>query len=243
MNTSVLSAAVISAALVASAYLMASRPAPTLSLAPTTPTLSTSAEGRVSVTPDIVVLSLSAQARASTSREAYAKMTTEMTSLKDLLKSSGVEMKDIQTTSISLSPEYDYSNGTPKANGFLATENLSVKVRKLDSANDILDKASAITGVQIGSISYDLDKKDGVYAEARKLALEKARAKADEMAKTTGVKITKVQSISEGQSSVAPYPPMYQTMKAMDSVGGANTEIAAGQLDYTIVVNVAYEIQ
>lgn len=242
MNTSVLSAVVLGAALIASSYLVATRPAPTMSLAPTTPTLSTTAEGRVSVTPDIVVLSLSAQARAATSKEAYAKMTTQMTSLKELLKTSGIEAKDIQTTGISLYPEYDYSNGAPKANGFSATENLSVKVRKLESANDILDKASEITGIQIGSISYDLDKKDGVYAEARKLALEKARAKAEEMARVTGVTITKVQSISEGQSSVTPYPPVFQNAKAMDSVG-ANTEISTGQLDYTIVVNVAYEIK
>lgn len=60
-----------------------------------------------------------------------------------------------------------------------------MKIRKLSDANTLLDKVTEIVNVQIQSVTYDLDKKDPIYTEARKLAIEKARAKADEMAKVS----------------------------------------------------------
>lgn len=92
-------------------------------------------------------------------------------------------------------------------------------------------------------MSYDLADKEKVYAEARKLALEKARTKADEMARVAGVSIRKVQNISETGS---PTPtPMYQNYKAMDmAVGGASpsTALAPGQLEYSVNMSVTYEL-
>jgi uncharacterized protein YggE len=63
------------------------------------------------------------------------------------------------------------------------------------------------------------------------------------MAKIAGVEIIGVQSIVEGQTVYTPYPPMYQNAKVMADSAGASTEISAGQLDYTIIVNVSYEIE
>lgn len=80
--------------------------------------------------------------------------------------------------------------------------------------NTILDKVASVNDVQIQGVSYDLGDKEKVYTEARKLALEKARQKADEIAKVTGVSIKKVQSVSE--SGTPNITPMYQNYKAMD---------------------------
>ena len=62
---------------------------------------------------------------------------------------------------------------------------MTIKVRKFESVNTILDGVVAIEGVQIQGVSYDLSDKEKVYSEARKMALEKARQKADELAKTS----------------------------------------------------------
>jgi uncharacterized protein YggE len=142
-----------------------------------------------------------------------------------------------------MSPEYNYEDGKAIANGFSATHNLSVKAKKLDGVNTILDKVASVRDVQIQGVSYDLADKEKVYTEARKLALEKARQKADEIAKVTGVSIKKVQSVSE--SGVQNITPMHQNFRAMDftSVGSSNsTSLAPGQLEYTVSMNVRYEL-
>lgn len=165
-----------------------------------------------------------------------------MTALKTLLRDAGVADADIQTTGIYLNPEYNYVDGTQKPNGFSATHSLSVKVRKMADANTILDKVAEIVGVQIQSVSYDLDKKDSVYSEARKAALEKAREKAEEMAKVASVSIKKVQSISESGTESAPVP--YQNAKIMMAdAGTSSTSLSPGQLEYTINVAVTYELE
>lgn len=130
----------------------------------------------------------------------------------------------------------------------MANTTLTIRVEKKDQkvANDILDGVAKIENIRINGVEYDLADKEKVYSEARKLALEKARTKADEMAKASGVSIIGVASISESGNN---YPvPMYaQNYKSMDMAAGAPanpaTDISVGQVEYTASVSVAYEIQ
>jgi uncharacterized protein len=96
----------------------------------------------------------------------------------------------------------------------------------------------------MNGVDYDLADKEKAYAEARKMALEKAREKAEAMAKIAGVSIVSVASISENVSSGV--TPMYQNVRMMDMAGEAkstSTELSLGQVEYTATVNVAYEIR
>jgi uncharacterized protein YggE len=110
----------------------------------------------VTVAPDIVTLSLAIQNRASTSQAAYANVNTGIASLRKILKEAGVADADIQTTSIYMSPEYNYDGGKTVANGFSATHNLSVKVKKIDGVNSLLDSIASVSDVQIQGVNYDL---------------------------------------------------------------------------------------
>lgn len=190
----------------------------------------------------MVVLSLNLSNKAPTSREAYANVNSGMTLLRKVLKDEGVIDTDIQTTSIYMSPEYTYDNGKNIPNGFVATHSLSIKTRKMDGVNTLLDKVASIENVQIQWVSYDLSDKEKVYTEARKLALEKARQKANEIANVSGLTVKKVQSITEWAPS---YMPMYQNSKSLDiaNVGeSTSTTLAPGQLEYSVSLNVVYEL-
>lgn len=243
MNTHTIPAVIIALALVVTGWVLANKQVTTINSLPANGTIETVAEWKVTVAPDIVTLSLAIQNRASTSQAAYANVNTGIASLRKILKEAWVADADIQTTSIYMSPEYNYDNGRTIPNGFSATHNLSVKVKKIDGVNTLLDSIASVSDVQIQGVSYDLSDKEKVYTEARKLALEKARQKADEIAKVTGVSIKKVQSVSE--SGTPNYTPMYQNYKAMDmAVGGStnSTSLAPGQLEYTVSMNVRYEL-
>jgi uncharacterized protein YggE len=149
---------------------------------------------------------------------AYQDMTTSINAVKAVLSTAGIEEKNIQTSGLSVSPEYSYTDGKAVREGYQANTTLTIRVEKKDPkvANDILDAISKVQDIRMDGVTYDLADKEKAYSEARKMALEKARQKADEMAKVTGVTIVSVQSISENTSGGI--VPMYQNARSMDMV-------------------------
>lgn len=85
----------------------------------------------MSVAPDMVVLSLSIQTRSNSSKTAYDQANESVNAAKTILKNAGIAESDIQTTALYLNPEYSYTDGVTRPNGFSATHTLAVKVRNL----------------------------------------------------------------------------------------------------------------
>jgi uncharacterized protein YggE len=159
------------------------------------------------------------------------------------MKTNGILEKDIQSINIAINPNYTYDNGKQNMDGFTATHGLRIKIRKLESIDTILSGISTIPGVQIQNTSYDIDDKTEFYRQARTLAIAKARQKAEDMAKATGISIGRVTSISENQGY---NPPMYsnQMMKAsMISDSGNGGSVSLGQMEITTNVSINYEIR
>lgn len=141
-----------------------------------------------------------------------------------------------------MNPDYLYAEGKNVPNGFNATHSLSIKIRKMESINTVLDKLANIENVQIQGVSYDLSDKEKVYTEARKLALDKARQKAEEMATNSGLKIKKIQSIAESTPSYYPMNQNFRTLDMSNAGTQASTTLAPGQLEYSVSLNVVYEL-
>lgn len=246
MNASLVPAIIVSIALMGSAYLLSNR-VTTISTAPSMKILQTSADGKVKVTPDTVIISAGVELHNRTSQEiAYTDMNTSINAVKAILKGAGIEEKNIQTSNLSVSPEYSYNEWKQTQEGYQANTTLSIRVEKKDPkvTNDILDAIAKVKDIRMNGVDYDLADKEAAYAEARKMALEKAREKADAMAKITGVSIVSIASISENVSGGV--TPMYQNVRLMDMAGEAkstSTELSLGQVEYTATVNVGYEIR
>lgn len=135
-----------------------------------------------------------------------------------LAKGLNIDAKDIQTTNLSINPEYDYNNGTQTIKGYRANHSLTLKIRKLDTVDAIIPKISFDNDIQISSMRYDIDDKTGFYSQARKLAYEKAEQKAKELASLAGVTLGKVISISDYVVN-APGPiPMYKQVNSFAAV-------------------------
>jgi uncharacterized protein len=212
-------------------------------------TLSTTAEGKVKIVPDTVIISAGVEVRTRPSQDiAYTDMNTSISKVKEILKSQGIEEKNIQTSQLYASPEYNYDEGKQVPNGYMANTTLTIRVEKKDQTvtNNLLDAIAKVENIRINGVDYDLADKERVYTEARKLALEKARTKADEMARVAGVTITGVASITESTNNY-PVPMMAQNYRSMDMAGteakSGSTDVSLGQLEYTASVSVAYEIR
>ena len=246
MNGYTIPAIILWLAIVASGYLLSTRSS-TISTAPTIRTLQTSAEGKVKVTPDTIIIFAGVELHNRQTQEvAYADMNTSINAVKAVLKNAWIEEKNVQTSGLSVGAEYSYIDGKQKQEGYQANTTLTIRVEKKDPkiTNDILDAIAKIQNIRMNGVDYDLADKEKAYTEARKMALEKARQKAEDMAKIAWVSVVSVQSISE--SVGGGIVPMYQNVRAMDMVGEAkstSTDISLGQVEYTATVNVAYEIR
>jgi hypothetical protein len=182
-----------------------------------------------------------------TAAEATVEATSKMNDIISEIKGLGVEEKDIKTTDYNLSPVYNWTNekGQELA-GYQVTQNLSLKVRDLSKIGDIIAKTTGKGANQIGSINFTIDDEYELKNQARELAIEKAKEKAELIAKQSGMKLGEIKSVYE--NSVSPVVPMYSNAKIMleDSRGAgeiASPEIQSGQNEIQVEVTLVYEVK
>jgi hypothetical protein len=172
--------------------------------------------------------------------EALAK---NMNAVMDAVKAQGIEVKDIQTEYLSLSPAYDWKEGVQIDQGFEASQNLRVKVRDLSKIGTVLSAATSAGANQAGGVSFTIDDPELLQNQARTEAIAKAEAKAKELAKELGVRIVKLQGFSEGGGSV---PPVYYERAMMDAgIGGGASPlpVPSGEQDIIMNVTLTYEVR
>ncbi len=222
--------------------------------------ISVSGTGEVLAVPDVASFSFSVVEEGKTVKEGQDKATKKINAIIDAVKALGVEEKDIKTTNYSSYPKYDYSYPSVCANGYCppgkqvltgyeVNQSITVKVRKTDTAGDVLTKVGDLGASNISGLDFVIDDLDAVKDQAREKAVADAKAKAKVLAKTLGVSLDKVVNFYE--SGDGGYPIMYRA-EAMDSkvmMGGAvapqaaTPSIPSGENKVVSNVTITYEIQ
>ncbi len=199
------------------------------------------AQGTVQVTPDAVRISASANNVAASSKEALAATAKSSAAIRAALKSSKIDSKDIATQSVSVFPEYKYSNdGGSTLVGHRATQSFTITVRAANTAGAVVDAIVAAAGdsAQISGVSpFVLDSAKSSEA-ARAVAVKNAKARALSYAKLLGVKLGKINYLVE-ESAPNSLPPVFATAKAED----AATIVDLGQQDVTVSITAQWLIQ
>lgn len=224
---------------VASAQLVPPTPVPTISGT----RLDIVAEGEVTRTPDVATISAGVVTQARNAANAMSQNAERMAAAIAALKQAGVADRDIQTSSISLSPQYRYAQNLPPAiTGYQAANQVTVRFRDIKRAGAILDALVAVGANQINGPMFGIDKPEAALDEARTAAMAKARARAELYARAAGLSIKRILAISEsGGGTPPPYPmPMMQAARAEAK---ADTAIEAGEQRLTVSVSVSFELQ
>jgi uncharacterized protein YggE len=203
--------------------------------------LNVSAQGEAKRVPDIATVSTGVVTRAADSNTAMRANAEQMAKVVAAIKAAGIADKDVQTSGISLNPTYQYGeNQPPKITGYEAHNTVNVVVRDIGKLGKILDTLASVGANQINGPTFDVDKKDEAMDEARRNAVEKAQARADMYAKTLGMKVRRIVSISEGAGFGPPMPMRAMAMKAMDS--GAETSVSPGENTLNVNLDVVFEL-
>jgi uncharacterized protein len=221
-------------------------PRPSLAAGGTTDTqhtITVTGTGTVVVNPDIADVRLGVVVTKPTVKAARETAAEAMTRVIAALKKLGIADKDIQTTTVSLQPAYDYSTQTnpPRITGYNLANGVAVTVRNLDQTGDVIDDSLAAGATSLDGVTFRVDDPAKAQEQARTDAMNQAKANADTLAKAAGVSITGVATISEAMAPV-PYPVFYGGAAAAPAADSVKTPIQPGTSDVTITVTVAYLI-
>ena len=142
------------------------------------PVIELSVTETVNAQPDIATVSAGVTTDAPTAVEAMRANATRMSSVVDRIKALGIAEDDIQTTGINLNPRYDYDRDTQQQvfRGYQASNRVSVKLREIDETGEVLDALVAAGATDIGGPAFSIDDDSAHRAEARRAAMERARA-------------------------------------------------------------------
>lgn len=161
--------------------------------------LSISAQAEAKRVPDIAMVSAGVVTQASEADAAMRANAVSMERVMDAIRKAGIATRDVQTTGVNIHPQYNYREGSaPSITGYQASNTVSVTVRDIGDLGEVLDALVASGANQVHGPSFDIDDKDAVYDEARRAALDKARARADMYAAALGMRVRRIASISEG---------------------------------------------
>ncbi len=201
------------------------------------------AEGEVTRTPDVATIGAGVVTQAATAGAAMAENAGRMAATVAALRKAGVADRDIQTSSISLSPQYRYGENVPPViTGYQASNQVSVRFRDVKKAGALLDTLVAQGANQINGPSFSVDRPEAALDEARASAIAKARARAELYARAAGLSVKRILSISEAGDAALPPRPM-PMMAMARSKEMADTSVEAGEQKLSVSVAVTFELQ
>lgn len=205
-----------------------------------------SGQGKVFGTPDMVTLSVTISETRDTSGAALSAVNTKIDQILGAVSAANILREDVSTSGLSVYPEYDYSGNSRRLLGQRATQSLQIKVKGVDSkatkATQLIDSLSAISNIELGGISFDIEDKAALLNKARELAMANAKDKATALAGYAGVRLLSPISISESTSGGVT-PPMYNERLAAADSAGTSTQLPTGQLELTVDVSVLWGIE
>ena len=206
------------------------------------PALTLSAHGEVKVAPDMATISFGVMTEAATAQAAMAENATRMTQVFAALRRAGVAERDIQTSGLNLSPQYDYvQNQPPKLRGYQATNRVSVGIMDLGRVGTTADAVVSAGVNQIDGISFGLKDPKAAEDQARVLAVRALQDKARLYAQALGVELGGIRTLNEG-GGYTPQPPVPQYAARMAMAESDSTPVAAGQLAVRIDITGTYDL-
>ena len=204
--------------------------------------LDITATGEVSRVPDVAIISAGVVARAATAGAAMRDAAARMARVRAQLTAAGIADRDIQTSTVSLNPDYVYENNkAPRITGYTAQNTVTVRFRDIGESGKVLDALVAAGSNSINGPNLVIDKPEAALDEARAKAVAMGRARADLYARSLGLRVARVVAVTENGGGYNPPPPMPMAVARMEAQ--ADTKIDPGEQKIQVSLTMTYELR
>jgi hypothetical protein len=198
--------------------------------------------GKVYLTPDIATISIGVHTEDESATRSVENINIRAKEISDVLMEMGVEAKDIQVSNFNIFPEERFDENGNRVNTIYVVDNtVIVTVRNLENLGGILGSVVEAGANSIFGIQFDVAEKTQAITAARRLAVENAQDKAEELARAADVTLGQIQSINElGGVPV----PVFESQEDGEFEALADQlPVNLGQLSLTVEVLVTYNIR
>ena len=192
--------------------------------------------------PDVAQVGAGVITRAATAQEAMRQNAQAMERLVKRIRELGVKSEDIQTSNFNLSPNYNYNQQTGEQVfvGYDVNNQVSVKLRDLKRAGEVLDALVSAGANNIYGPNFTLENDVAAKGEARGKAFQSGKRMAEEYARMAGYTGVRLLEVSETFQSYSPQGEARMVLAA--SSKDASTPIEPGQVGTGVTLTVKYEM-
>src|SRR5574341_991416 len=230
---------------IASAFLLLtsaahSQPAPER---PRLPSITVNGEATISAEPDQAQIDIGVTTQARTAPEASKENAERLSRVLAEVKKLLGRRDEVKTSGYALTPNYRYpQGGKPEIAGYTANNIIRIKTAALDQVGRLIDAAMQAGANNINRLVFTLKDEEGARLEALRQASAKAKAKAEAIAASLGLKVVRISSVNEGERS---FQPIYRQAFAARSeaiAAPAPTPVESGTVDVRSTVSLTAEV-
>lgn len=191
--------------------------------------------GQVKATPTSAQLQIEVQTQGNNVQVPQQENAIIMNQVIQSLVTLGIPREQIQTTSYTITPLYQFEDGKQIFKGYEVINAVTVNVTNIDDLGLIIDTAIENGANRIANIQFNIDHTDAYYQQALRVALQNAQLKAKTIAETMHLplQLLPIEIVEEQVNT----PILYRSM--VDASG--NTPIEQGQVAIQATVRVTYQ--
>ena len=212
-------------------------------------TLTVRGEAMLDKPADRLRLAIGVVTEAEEAREALDENSRRMKEVVTAVKRVGLSEKEYETRRFSIQPRYARRpqragpDWQPRIIGYHVSNTILIKTTKMKLAGELIEAANRAGANSIDSISFDLANPRTHRAEAIATATVNCKSDAAILARSAGVRLVRVLSISLDEAAQRPPLPIMQGRIAMAAEAvSARPPIQSGDVTVRASVTIVYEI-
>lgn len=204
-------------------------------------TLTATGSGTANGSPDLLTMQIGVQTTARSAHTALAENNARAQTLINTLEQAGVKAADIQTSNLSINPEYNNANSIT---GYQVDDALTVAVHQISSAGSLIDSAAAKLGndVTFDGLAFSVSDPSGPMAAARADAIRIAEAEAKAMAQAAGASLGPLCAINDNGSPSLPPIEQGVPVAASGALAAPRVPVQPGSEQFEAGVTVTYRL-
>ncbi len=195
-------------------------------------------EGSVSAVPDYAQIIGGVTTQGKSVKEATAANSKIMAAITAALLDAGIAQKEIQTSRFWVRPDYN-SSSPAKISGYEVSNQVTVKIRDLNKAGDVIERMVGAGATDVGNIQFQHSDPSKLLDEAREAAVADAKRKAAVYAKASGITLGRVAWLTEDAGYTPPMP-----MLGARAAAGAPSQVpvSTGEDALRVRITVGFDI-
>jgi uncharacterized protein len=205
-------------------------------------TVTVNGSGEISIRPDTGMVTLGVEVHNEDLGTAQTEATERMDAVIAAMESAGIAEADIKTANYNIWVDRDWERPDQPIRGYNVSHNITVKVRDIDQVGTIIEQGLEAGANSVQGIAFTVEDNADAISQARELAVADARAKAEDLARITGVTLGQVVTIEEYSHSASPVAYEERAYDMDDGAGASAPPINPGESVISIQVQVAWEI-